>query len=92
MTDRIDETLKKIAAGMQTGKTRAPADAEGRPAPGPAYRGSDLPGDPNCPYCGGMGYLRRDLPVGHPDFGKLETCSPDTQSISKRQAYATKRY
>jgi len=32
-------------------------------------------GDPNCPYCGGLGYLRVDLPVGHPDFGKLQVCS-----------------
>jgi len=35
----------------------------------------DLPGDPNCPLCGGLGYLRRDLPLGHPDFGRLEICS-----------------
>ncbi len=27
-----------------------------------------------CPICGGVGYLRRDLPVGHPDFGKLTPC------------------
>ena len=31
-------------------------------------------GDPNCPHCHGIGYLRTDLPVGHPDFGKLEIC------------------
>ena len=31
-------------------------------------------GDPNCPYCHGVGYLRADVPVGHPDFGKLEVC------------------
>ncbi len=35
---------------------------------------SDLPGDPNCPLCGGLGYLRRDLPLGHPDFGRIEVC------------------
>lgn len=34
----------------------------------------DLPGDPNCPHCHGVGYLRSDVPVGHPDFGKLEIC------------------
>lgn len=37
-------------------------------------RQHDLPGDPNCPLCGGVGYLRSDVPVGHPDFGKLEVC------------------
>jgi DNA replication protein DnaC len=33
-----------------------------------------LPGDPNCPLCHGVGYLRADVPLGHPDFGKLEVC------------------
>lgn len=36
---------------------------------------SDLAGDINCPYCHGLGYLRRDLPIGHPDFGKVQICS-----------------
>jgi DNA replication protein DnaC len=33
-----------------------------------------LPGDPACPYCHGVGFLRQDLPLGHPDFGKLQIC------------------
>ncbi|MCL4530559.1 MAG: ATP-binding protein [Chloroflexi bacterium] len=35
---------------------------------------NELPGDPNCPHCHGAGYLRSDVPVGHPDFGKLQIC------------------
>ena len=31
-------------------------------------------GDPNCPHCGGVGYVRMDVPVGHEKFGKLEPC------------------
>ncbi|MBE7550790.1 MAG: ATP-binding protein [Anaerolineales bacterium] len=27
-----------------------------------------------CPICGGTGYLRQDVPVGHPNFGKLMPC------------------
>ena len=27
-----------------------------------------------CPVCGGTGWLRHDVPVGHPDFGKLIPC------------------
>ncbi|GAB4437255.1 MAG: hypothetical protein Kow0031_19050 [Anaerolineae bacterium] len=27
-----------------------------------------------CPICGGAGFLRRDVPVGHPDFGRLLKC------------------
>ena len=30
---------------------------------------------PDCPECGGVGYVRYDVPVGHPKFGKLERCS-----------------
>jgi DNA replication protein DnaC len=38
------------------------------------YLPVDLPGNPNCEFCAGAGYLRQDLPVGHPDFGKLQVC------------------
>ena len=31
-------------------------------------------GDPNCPHCHGVGYLRRDAEPGSPDFGKLDIC------------------
>lgn len=34
----------------------------------------DQPGDPDCPICGGVGYLHRDLPIHDPDFGKLVMC------------------
>jgi DNA replication protein DnaC len=27
-----------------------------------------------CPICGGVGYLRSDVPVGHPDFGRILPC------------------
>lgn len=29
---------------------------------------------PECDICGGAGYFRRDVAVGHPDFGKLIRC------------------
>lgn len=31
-------------------------------------------GNPDCPLCKGIGFLRQDLPLGHPDFGKVEIC------------------
>lgn len=31
-------------------------------------------GKPDCEFCGGVGFLRSDVPVGHPDFGRLEPC------------------
>ncbi len=45
---------------------------------------TDLAGDVNCPYCHGLGYLRRDLPVGHPDFGKLQICSCRQKQVSQQ--------
>jgi len=35
----------------------------------------DRLGQPDCPLCHGTGYLRRDVPLGHPDFGRVEICS-----------------
>jgi len=31
-------------------------------------------GDPDCPLCGGIGYLRFDVPPGHPKFGQVVPC------------------
>ena len=30
--------------------------------------------NPPCPICGGAGFLRRDVPVDHPDFGRAIPC------------------
>ncbi|MFH1446319.1 MAG: ATP-binding protein [Chloroflexota bacterium] len=34
-----------------------------------------MPGDPNCSICKGVGFIRRDLDVSDPDFGKVEICT-----------------
>jgi len=47
-------------------------------------RVNDLPGDPQCPICHGVGYVRQDLPVGHPDFGKLQICTCRHGQISQQ--------
>jgi DNA replication protein DnaC len=30
--------------------------------------------EPVCPICGGIGFIRQDLPIDDPDFGKLKPC------------------
>jgi len=45
---------------------------------------NDLPGDANCPLCHGVGYLRLDVPVGHPEFGKLRVCDCRQSQVSQR--------
>lgn len=32
-------------------------------------------GDPNCPLCHGVGYLRDDVPITSPNFGKVRSCT-----------------
>lgn len=46
------------------------------PAPQPAYLSIPRPLPPKevCPKCKGAGYLRLDVSVGHPSFGKLVPC------------------
>lgn len=36
-----------------------------------------------CPICGGVGWLRRDLPVGHPEFGQLTQCICKQNEINR---------
>ncbi|MDY6878262.1 MAG: ATP-binding protein [Chloroflexota bacterium] len=38
-----------------------------------------------CPTCRGLGYLRADVPVGHPDFGKLVPCTCRLAELAQRR-------
>ncbi|MBK9925866.1 MAG: ATP-binding protein [Anaerolineales bacterium] len=62
---KIDATIKNLANRTSTERSNSFENA----------RRNELPGDPDCPICGGVGYLRVDVPVGHPDFGRLEVCT-----------------
>ena len=53
---------------------------------------TDLPGGPrigagrpDCPICGGVGYLRQDVPVGDPNFGRVTPCAC-VQGVLQSQA------
>src|SRR6266498_2962144 len=67
---KIDATLKKIVEN--TSKANTPITS------------STSLGDPNCPYCGGQGYLRAEVPVGDPRFGKLEICVCRQRDVSQQ--------
>jgi len=66
MSEKISETLKRIAAA--TSRATTPTSSITDSAAGDS-------GDPNCPHCHGLGYLRRERPLGDPDFGRLEPCT-----------------
>ncbi|MBI4770051.1 MAG: ATP-binding protein [Chloroflexi bacterium] len=75
--ERAGETLKKIAANTSTTST---SDASRQPD-------QIGPGDPNCPHCHGIGYVREDVPVGHPNFGRLFACSCRVEEIAAAQKH-----
>lgn len=46
------------------------------------------PGAPGCPVCGGIGYVRRDVPLGHPDFGRLFACGCRVEELRTHRLQA----
>jgi DNA replication protein DnaC len=75
MPEKIEKTLKKLAEDTSKG---------GSTTEGINRRVNNQLGDPDCPHCGGVGYLRRDLPIDHPKFGKLEICTCRDEAIKDR--------
>jgi DNA replication protein DnaC len=63
--------------------------------PGPLLpaerRFTDGAGDPNCPHCHGLGYLREDVPPGHPNFGKLVPCVCQLEQLAAEHADQLRR-
>jgi len=79
MNEKIDETQKKPAGDIQSGKIKPQSNVEDLEL----NHTENLPGDPDCPICGGLGYLRGDYPVGHPEFGNVEICSCRDKEITQ---------
>jgi DNA replication protein DnaC len=69
--NKLDETLRKIAESTSKENTPISSNIESL-------------GDPDCPHCGGAGYLRTDLPLDHPNFGRLEICTCRQKIISQQ--------
>lgn len=45
-------------------------------------------GDPECPICGGLGYVRHEVPLGHPDFGHLFPCGCRAEELRNLRVQA----
>jgi DNA replication protein DnaC len=72
---RIEETLKKIAAATSKGNMQTSLSINS----GDSH--SISPGNPDCPFCAGLGFLREELPVNHPDFGKMTICTCRAEEV-----------
>ena len=49
-------------------------------------------GDNECPLCKGKGWLRYDVPFGHPDFGKVVPCQCTAKEFEQERLTRLERY
>jgi DNA replication protein DnaC len=49
-------------------------------------------GDNECPLCKGKGWLRHDVPFGHPDFGKVVPCQCTAKEFEQERLIRLERY
>jgi len=84
MSEKIEETLKRLA--VATSKETSPNTGTHKQAniTMNSSRPKHLIGDPDCPHCQGQGYLRTDLPIDHPDFGRLQICACRQADVRER--------
>jgi DNA replication protein DnaC len=66
MKEKIDKTLKKVQKDTQKASSKSISSE--------AVSAQETLGKPDCEFCGGVGFLRSEVPLGHPNFGRLETC------------------
>jgi DNA replication protein DnaC len=76
---KLETTLKKIAENISKENMETSSNIED------FIFNRDMPGDPNCPICAGVGFFRNDVPVNHPDFGKLFVCTCRQNEISRSE-------
>ncbi len=67
---KLNEITKKVIANTSRMKDNMPQE------PGDAEGTGDV-----CPICKGKGYLSRDLPIHHPEFGKLVLCECRKEAV-----------
>jgi DNA replication protein DnaC len=67
----IGHYLEKIQKDMLQGRTPTTSSTNGGHSDGP---GRPEPDANACPVCHGLGFITRDVPLGHPDFGRAIPC------------------
>ncbi len=83
---RLDEILTQMRAAE-------PPQPGGPLAARPAADAETAEEEERCPHCGGAGFVRRDVPLGHPDFGRAFPCQcvldeREDQRLARLQRYS----
>ena len=79
MSEPIKEILKKTAENISKASSQSSSSTEST-----GSRRYRLAGDPDCPHCSGLGYVRLDVPIEHVDFGKVQVCVCRGEELSRR--------
>ncbi len=69
--ESIKDTTGKIT---RQAKAKHDVNQTKKPGSSPSLSSRNSIGDPNCPICNGIGFISQDLPIDHPDFGKVQIC------------------
>jgi DNA replication protein DnaC len=92
---KLDEILRQMTPSERessAASTSSPATAKGlrtlESGRSPAAE------EDTCPECGGAGFVRRDLPLDHPEFGRAVPCrcvvdEPDDRRLERLQRYSS---
>jgi DNA replication protein DnaC len=78
----IGEVLRPIEEKIAARAISTSSNGEGGGPREPEEVGD---GRPDCPRCQGVGWLRHDVPIGHPDFGRAYACSCIAAELNDRR-------
>ncbi len=86
--------IKPLENEILKGRTPPTSSTEGGDpfgtAEGPRGDGAGG-GEPRCPRCGGVGWVGRDVPVDHPDFGRAFPCECISDELAARRLASVRR-
>ena len=85
--ENLADILKRLSATRQAANG-ASLGAASEPLVPP----TDEWDENSCPVCGSRGWYTPDVVVGHPDFGKVMTCSCQQQRLSEERQERLLRY
>jgi DNA replication protein DnaC len=79
--ERLEEIMEKMPDATSPVNTQTTSSTSQG-----ADTGSSEDAPEVCPLCKGLGYLRADVPVGHPNFGKLFPCRCRAHDLEAERA------
>jgi DNA replication protein DnaC len=80
MMKRLDEVMKETGAGSSKVTTPTISNTDLELSVGFGSEDGAI-----CPFCGGLGFVREDVPIDHPHFGKLFPCQCRLAEIEQQR-------